>query len=81
MDGIADLTTSHTNFANGFRPHPVWEALQMRNNYCTGPMVLTVANNVPTYTDPVITNGQAVPLIAVYTFADSRMSSTRPMSS
>ena len=65
--------TSHTNFANGFRPHPVWEALQMRNNYCTGPMVLTVANNVPTYTDPVITNGQAVPLIAVYTFADANV--------
>ena len=65
--------TSHTNFANGFRPHPVWEALQMRNNYCSGPIVLTVANSVPTYTDPVITNGQAVPLIAVYTFADANV--------
>ena len=65
--------TSHQNFANGFRPHPVWEALQMRNNYCTGPMVLTVANSVPTYSDPVITDGQAVPLIAVYTFQDANV--------
>jgi hypothetical protein len=65
--------TSHTNFANGFRPHPVWEALQMRNNYCSGPMVLTVANSVPTYSDPTITNGQPVPLIVVYTFADANV--------
>jgi fibronectin type 3 domain-containing protein len=60
--------TSHTNFANGFRPHPVWEALQMRNNYCTGPMVLTTTNSVPTTTD-----GNNYPLIAVYTFQDAKV--------
>ncbi|MGD0730331.1 MAG: sugar-binding protein, partial [Terracidiphilus sp.] len=65
---------SHTNFANGFIPHPVWEAYEMRNNYCTGPMVLTTANsNNPTYSDPNITLGQAVPVIAVYTFADANV--------
>jgi hypothetical protein len=64
--------TTHTNFANGFLPHPVWEANQMRNSYCTGPMVLTTANsNNPTYSDPNITLGSAVPLIGVYAFADA----------
>jgi fibronectin type 3 domain-containing protein len=58
--------TSHTNFANGFRPHPVWEALQMRNNYTSGPMVLTTASSVPTTND-----GKAYPLISVYTFRDA----------
>jgi fibronectin type 3 domain-containing protein len=62
-----------TNFANGYRPHPVWEALQMRNNYTSGPIVLTNTNSVPTYSDPTITNGQPVPLIAVYTFADANV--------
>jgi fibronectin type 3 domain-containing protein len=65
--------TSHSNFANGFYPHPVWEAYQMRNNYTSGPIVLTDTNSVPTYSDPTITNGQAVPLIAVYTFADANV--------
>ena len=65
--------TSHTYFANGFLPHPVWEAFQMRNNYCSGTMVTTVANSVPTYSDSKITNGQAVPLIAVYTFQDANV--------
>ncbi len=60
--------TSHTNFANGFRPHPIWEALQMRNNYCSGPMVLTNTNSVPTSTD-----GNNYPLIAVYTFQDAKV--------
>ncbi|MGA2888236.1 MAG: sugar-binding protein [Terracidiphilus sp.] len=60
--------TSHSNFANGFRAHPVWEALQMRNNYCSGPMVLTYTNSVPTSTD-----GNAYPLIAVYTFQDANV--------
>jgi fibronectin type 3 domain-containing protein len=65
--------TSHTNFANGFRPHPVWEALELRNNYCSGPMVLTNTNSVPTYSDATVTSGQAVPLIAVYTFQDAHI--------
>jgi hypothetical protein len=58
--------TSHTNFANGFRPHPVWEALQMRNNYTSGPMVLTTVSSVPTTND-----GKAYALISVYTFRDA----------
>jgi fibronectin type 3 domain-containing protein len=65
--------TSHSNFANGFRPHPVWEAIQMRNNYTSGPMVLTNTNSVPTYSNTTITGGTAVPLIAVYTFKDANV--------
>jgi fibronectin type 3 domain-containing protein len=58
--------TSHSNFANGFRPHPVWGAMQMRNSYCAGPMVWVNANSTPTTTD-----GQASPLIGVYAFRDA----------
>jgi fibronectin type 3 domain-containing protein len=65
--------STHTNFANGFIPHPIWEAYQMRNNYATGPIMLTTTNSVPTYSDPTITNGQAVPLISVYTFMDANV--------
>ena len=65
--------STHSNFANGFIPHPIWEAYQMRNNYCSGPIVLTTTNSDPTYSDPTITNGKAVPLIAVYTFQDAHI--------
>jgi hypothetical protein len=58
--------TSHSNFANGFRPHPVWEALQMRNQYCAGPMVWVNPNTAPTTSD-----GNAYPLIGVYAFQDA----------
>jgi hypothetical protein len=60
--------TSHTNFANGFLPHPVWEALQMRNLYCSGPMVSTNANS-----DPITADGNAYPLIAIYAFQDANV--------
>ncbi len=39
--------TSHSWLYDGLRPHPVWEALQMRNNYCAGDMVTVKANTVP----------------------------------
>jgi len=58
--------SSNTNFHNGFLPHPVWEALQMRNQYCNGPMTLTELNETPVSTD-----GNNYPLIASYTFHDS----------
>jgi fibronectin type 3 domain-containing protein len=58
--------SSHSNFANGFLPHPVWEAFQMRNLYCSGPMVSTSATLVP-----ITADGNAYPLIAVYTFQDA----------
>ena len=58
--------SSNTNFYNGFRPHPVWEALQMRNQYCKGPMTLTEADETPVSTD-----GNNYPLIGSYTFHDN----------
>ena len=60
------IYTSHTNFAHGYRPHPVWEALQMRNQYCAGDMVRTETNTVK-----VTTDGNATPLVAVYGFHDT----------
>ncbi len=40
--------TSHTDFSHGLVPHPVWEALSMRNLYCSGPMVGVTTGTVPT---------------------------------
>ena len=61
--------TSHTNFAGGFLPHPVWEASQMRNLYLNGDMVWTVSGSVPTVTAP--DNGNSYPAISVYAFHDA----------
>ena len=58
--------TSHTNFAGGFIPHPIWEALTMRNQYCAGDIVLTDNNTCPATTD-----GTNTPLVGVYTFHDT----------
>lgn len=55
--------SSHSYLWNGFRPHPVWEALQMRNQYCHGDMVNVATNSVPVTSD---TN--AFPLISTYAF-------------
>jgi hypothetical protein len=60
--------TSHTNFAAGFLPHPVWEASQMRNLYLNGDMVWTVPGTVPTVTAP--DNGDTYPAISAYSFHD-----------
>ncbi len=60
------LYSSHTNFAHGYIPHPVWEALQMRNQYCAGDLVAVDANTVQATTD-----GKATPLAAVYCFHDT----------
>jgi len=58
--------SSHSTFASGLVPHPVWEALQMRNQYANGPMVLTWTNQVPTTAD-----ANAYPLLATYAFHDT----------
>jgi hypothetical protein len=55
--------SSHLNFAGGLIPHPVWEALKMRNRYCAGDMVEVTTNTVP-----VTTDGKSAPLIATYAF-------------
>ncbi len=55
--------SSHSYLWDGFRPHPVWEALQMRNQYCNGDMIGTSTNTVP-----VTSDGNAFPLIATYAF-------------
>jgi len=60
------LYSSHSTFADGFVPHPIWEALSMRNQYCAGDMVETVARSCPVATDE-----KKTPLIGVYTFHDT----------
>jgi hypothetical protein len=53
--------TSHTIFANGLVPHPVWTALQMRNQFGVGNMVSVVQNSAPT-------DAKGSPLVACYAF-------------
>ncbi len=60
--------SSHSDFTNGFFPHPVWEAMQMRNTYLNGDMVWTVGNTVPTVLAP---DGRNYPAISVYGFHDN----------
>ena len=57
------LYRSHSNFSAGFRPHPVWEAMQMRNQYCAGDIVATDNNLAPRTAD-----GKNTSLVGVYTF-------------
>ena len=56
--------TSHTMpRAGGFRPHPGWLALKMRNLYAPGTRMLETAfQSIPTYTR----EGQEIPLISAY---------------
>jgi hypothetical protein len=56
--------TSHNFFAQGFIPHPIWEAFQARNQYLNGDAVLTVPTAVPSYSD-------GSPLIGAYGFHDA----------
>jgi hypothetical protein len=58
--------TSHSDFKYGLLPHPAWEAFQMRNRYCHGPMTWTIPNSVP-----VTNDSNQYPLIGVYTFHDT----------
>ncbi|MGC9292306.1 MAG: Ig-like domain repeat protein, partial [Acidobacteriaceae bacterium] len=58
--------TSHSDFTLGLVPHPAWEALQMRNQYAHGPMVLVGVN-----ADPLSPVDGTSPLIGVYAFHDT----------
>lgn len=53
--------SSHTNYFDGFRPYPIWEALSMRNNYCAGSLVAVDTNAAPLSKD-------GAPLIGTYVF-------------
>ncbi len=68
---------SHTAYNNGYRPHPSWLALQMRNRYAQGDMISTTINSGPTVDLPALYNrfGQMIvptqtnrSLIGAYTF-------------
>ncbi len=39
--------SSHTNIADGFRPHPSYLAIQMRNNYASGDMLMAATIDGP----------------------------------
>ena len=61
--------SSHSYLYDGFRPHPAWEALQMRNQYCHGDMVSVQTNEVPVSSD-----ANQFPLIATYAFHETNAS-------
>jgi hypothetical protein len=58
--------SSHTDLAHGLIPHPVWEALEMRNKLCSGDMVNVVTSRVPKTSD-----GKNAALIGTYAFHHS----------
>ena len=60
-----NIYSSHTNISRGFIPHPSWEALQMRNNYCNGDMVA-----IDTNATPVTSDTKQYPLTSCYAFKD-----------
>ncbi|MGA3117420.1 MAG: hypothetical protein ABSF90_23650 [Syntrophobacteraceae bacterium] len=73
--GVGPRWASHTGWNKGFRPHPAWLALQMRNQYAEGDMVRTTVMGGTTINLPEIHNGRYrisaqpdVPLIAAYAF-------------
>lgn len=71
--------TSHTSFNRGFRPHPAWLALQLRNEHATGDMVGVILDKAPTVDLPElvstvrefrIPSREGVPLVTAYAFKD-----------
>jgi hypothetical protein len=73
--GVGPQWASHTTWNKGFRPHPAWLALQMRNQYAEGDMVATTVTSGATINLPEIDNERYritaqpdVPMIAAYAF-------------
>ncbi len=82
--GVSPRWASHTAWNNGYRPHPTWLALQMRNRYAVGDLVATTIIgggqiDLPAMTsrttsdDPTevvyrIPAQPGVPMMAAYTF-------------
>ncbi|MCW5881218.1 MAG: hypothetical protein KIS91_09845 [Anaerolineae bacterium] len=71
--------TSHTALWRGFRPHPSWLALQLRNQHATGDMVRVDLASAPTVDLPPLVSTvrslrtpprMGIPLVAAYAFKD-----------
>ncbi|MCW5853886.1 MAG: hypothetical protein KIT87_27720, partial [Anaerolineae bacterium] len=80
--GIGAQWTSHTTWRRGFRPHPAWLALSMRNRYVQGDMVAVTVEGSPTLSLPELKNIRytipprpALPLIGAYAFHDGQRTS------
>lgn len=88
--GVGARWTSHSGWDDGFRPHPAWLALQLRNIHAAGDMVEATVTGGPRIDlppiDSVLTSGfsskhyhvparAGVPLVAAYAFrAPGRLS-------
>ncbi len=73
--GLGSQWTSHTTWRRGFRPHPAWLALTMRNRLAQGDMVAATVAGGPTLSLPELKNVRytipprpALPLIGAYAF-------------
>ena len=73
--GVGFGWASHTRWGTGYRPHPVWLALQMRNRYAEGEMIATTVAGGPRVDLPELDSKgyriparSGIPLIAAYTF-------------
>lgn len=73
--GVGAGWSSHTAWTKGYRPHPAWQALELRNRYAEGDMVAVDIAGGPRADLPELRNERyrvparpAVPLIAAYAF-------------
>ncbi len=56
--GVGHRWTSHTAWNAGYRPHPAWLALQMRNRYAAGALVTTRLSGAEHLTLPSINSAK-----------------------
>ncbi len=65
--------STHTYYADGFRPHPSFLAIQMRNNYASGDMLMAATIDGPAIDVEQTGNqpeSQDIPLIQPYVYRD-----------
>ncbi len=64
--GVGDYWSSHTQIADGYRPHAGWLALTLRNRFATGRMIRSAVVESPT----IRWDDTEHPLISSYAFRD-----------
>jgi hypothetical protein len=65
---IGDYWSSHTQIADGYRPHAGWLAMTLRNRFASGRMLRTAVVQSPTIT----WDGSEYSLVSSYSFRDGR---------
>ncbi len=66
--GVGDYWSSHTQIADGYRPHAGWLALTLRNRHASGRMIRTAVVQSPT----IPWDSTEYPLVSSYAFRAGR---------